>query len=621
MKFLASVISSAFASHYRAGSYQYAAGTGEMSVTRTMAWRRSMDGYGSGCTQNDVDNQVESAQMIAEQVHSYPDGTLLIDAANNGTSGTYVVSEIETAASLDVNSHYCFGSIDEEFSITQPFTQTSSGCCTISMQDDDGNSFNGNYIFTSTVADVSNNSPRFNIPAVWYIMTGCSDQSLYLYPVDPDGDSIKCRWATMAEGGALARDNGRFDSLVLDADLCKVTYDPLQDTFASGIKPIAIQVEDFDADGNLRSSMPAQFMATVWTPGMPTSKKEKRLMEQSGFQLFTGLFGDNEEDHHDDFHSRGRRQVSDPSSEPAHCEGLPTFTGDSPKNGEVYSFYGSWSMSWYSEYSTGFGTFVDMDRIMFNGPAGMTCTTVDTSTGQSDCTWTPTADQFGKEHDLCAIAYDPIGRNSERVCIKLIAQAAKVNANWWLSAWASGFASFFGAGGVSGDAAAATASALWNYGCTGRGELEPFRKNAGKIVDDVDLAINAWKKCARCSVDIFQPGSLISSLWEYPEPTSFVCDASSPFEKAICECDKALANVLGTIGAPDVNFMDYDESLCAPTSSSTIDHTPMCCLTDLGSFQMYSIPSEVCCESNQLRPAGTCSIEEGIAYSRTIPFY
>jgi hypothetical protein len=574
MKFLASILSSVFASHYRAGSYQYAPDNGEMTVTRTMAWRRTKDGYGSGCSQTDVDNQIESAQMIAEQIHDIATGALLIDELNNGTSGTYIVNEIETSSLIDSSSHYCFGSIDEEFSISQPFTHTASGCCTISMQDDNGANFDGSYIFSSIVNDVTNNSPRFNIPAVWYIMTGCTDQSLFLNPVDSDGDTIKCRWATMAEAGALARDNGDFDSLVLDADLCKVTYDPSADIFASGIKPIAIQVEDFAADGTLRSSMPAQFMATIWTPGMPTNKKEKRQMEQSDSKLFAGLFDDDEHDDHFDLHARGRRQIGD--AEPDHCQGLPTFTGASPANGDYYSFSGSWSMSWFSEYSTSFGTYVDMDRIIFSSmPAGMTCSVVDATTGQSDCTWTPTADQLGNEYDLCATAYDPIGRNSDRVCIKLFAQAAKVNANWWLAQWASGFASFTGAGGVSGDAAAATASALWNYGCSGRGELEPFRKNAGRIVDEIDLAINAWKKCARCSVDIFQPGSLVSSLWEYPEPTANICDASSPFEKAICECDKALANVLGNIGSPDTSFMNYDEALCGATSSSNIGKTAL----------------------------------------------
>jgi len=39
-----------------------------------------------------------------------------------------------------------------------------------------------------------------------------------------------------------------------------------------------------------------------------------------------------------------------------------------------------------------------------------------------------------------------------------------------------------------------------NYGCTGRGLLDPHQKNAGQPVDAVDKAINKWKKCSQCSI-------------------------------------------------------------------------------------------------------------------------
>jgi len=47
----------------------------------------------------------------------------------------------------------------------------------------------------------------------------------------------------------------------------------------------------------------------------------------------------------------------------------------------------------------------------------------------------------------------------------------------------------------------------------------------------------------------------------------------------------------------------------------------MCCGTDLGAFQLYNIPSDQCCEANQLKPAGTCAVEQGIIYSGAIPMY
>ena len=57
MKLLATLISSTLASHFRAASYQYRQDGGSISVTRTMGWRRTSDGYGAGCTQANIDNQ------------------------------------------------------------------------------------------------------------------------------------------------------------------------------------------------------------------------------------------------------------------------------------------------------------------------------------------------------------------------------------------------------------------------------------------------------------------------------------------------------------------------------------------------------------------------------------
>ena len=44
--------------------------------------------------------------------------------------------------------------------------------------------------------------------------------------------------------------------------------------------------------------------------------------------------------------------------------------------------------------------------------------------------------------------------------------------------------------------------ALSDYGCAGRGHLDPFAQNAGKPVDDTDHAINKWKYCIRCAIDV-----------------------------------------------------------------------------------------------------------------------
>ena len=45
-------------------------------------------------------------------------------------------------------------------------------------------------------------------------------------------------------------------------------YDGTMDASQVGVKPIALMMEDFDSEGNIRSSVPVQFLAQVWTPDM-----------------------------------------------------------------------------------------------------------------------------------------------------------------------------------------------------------------------------------------------------------------------------------------------------------------------------------------------------------------
>ena len=46
-----------------------------------------------------------------------------------------------------------------------------------------------------------------------------------------------------------------------------------------------------------------------------------------------------------------------------------------------------------------------------------------------------------------------------------------------------------------------------DYGCAARGSLDPFVSNAGKPVDEIDRAINNWKYCIRCAMDVLTEGN------------------------------------------------------------------------------------------------------------------
>ena len=130
------------------------------------------------------------------------------------------------------------------------FDHTYSGCCTITLTGDNGSTFGGGFGYKAQVRDVNNSSPQFTSPPIWYIMDGCGGQTYHVNPVDPEGDTVRCRWSTSSESYAMAW-NSNLQQFSLDEENCIVTYHPEYDLYGQGSKPVAVQVEDFDSDGNL----------------------------------------------------------------------------------------------------------------------------------------------------------------------------------------------------------------------------------------------------------------------------------------------------------------------------------------------------------------------------------
>merc|ERR1711931_220128 len=77
------------------------------------------------------------------------------------------------------------------------------------------------------------------------------------------------------------------------------------------VKPIGLMMEDFDASGNVRSSIPVQFLAQVWTPNMAT--------RSLGAANYPEWFAEKEHKDHVKVPGRGRRSL------PAYCNAVPTF--------------------------------------------------------------------------------------------------------------------------------------------------------------------------------------------------------------------------------------------------------------------------------------------------------
>ena len=268
-------------------------------------------------------------------------------------------------------------------------------------------------------------------------MGGCAGQTYHVNPVDPEADTVRCRWSTYSESYQLAWTTN-LQQFSLDEENCIVTYHPERDLTGQGSRPVAVQVEDFDSAGNLLHSVPLGFVGVVFTPQIDASR---------GFQkknpLYSGLLeGTDDHDDLDHDHDGRRRRSTDHfshallnpeeittisrnvrSTEPDHCLGRPSFFGKSPVQGSeqvtVWVLGLKIVIDWEASYSIGGVTFYDVPRYQFSRPTGMTCTPFNSS-GKAVCTWFPTVAQAAQgEHPHCAVVYDRYGRASDRQCVTL----------------------------------------------------------------------------------------------------------------------------------------------------------------------------------------------------------
>ena len=105
--------------------------------------------------------------------------------------------------SLEDANNYCYGYEQKTIEKpNEPFQLHWEACCWVYFTTDDGDLVWGDNIkLTAKVYDLENNSPVFKLPPIWRIMSGCALQAVSLIPFDPDGDTVKCRWANSAESG------------------------------------------------------------------------------------------------------------------------------------------------------------------------------------------------------------------------------------------------------------------------------------------------------------------------------------------------------------------------------------------------------------------------------------
>jgi hypothetical protein len=394
------------ASHFRGGTYQVLPGSSTTRITFTHAWRMGMSGYSGGCTDSDVANNNLSNAV----------STASCSGSGCGSNDMHYQVSFVGDDFANSNDQYCYGSGVNRIATNNLQNGMSYGwnsCCWVSFTDDAGNYNAGGSSMEQrmTVNDWSNTSPSFALPPLWMIMAGCDGQTINLNPQDIDNDQVRCRWASSSEAGGAYTDQSLWPSLSVSSD-CIVTYSGSMDSGSSGVKPIALMIEDFDSNGNVKSSIPVQFLAMLWTPNINRSQR-------TGFPAYPTWFSEDEDPDHED-HVDGRKRRSSPN----YC-GLPPLHTDSLPNEVVLGTTGSSTrIDFTIECTAQIGTCAS---VAFQGPVGLTCTDIGqggAAADQVNCSWAPTSTQMNVPvHSFCWSFTDSVGLTSTRECKDLVLAA------------------------------------------------------------------------------------------------------------------------------------------------------------------------------------------------------
>ncbi|XP_078357327.1 uncharacterized protein LOC144642207 isoform X3 [Oculina patagonica] len=279
-------------------------------------------------------------------------------------------SEIEDWSIGENTFNYTFNSTDEEWFVSY------YGCCWISLSWYSGN---GNWLVATTVnltrrSDNGriNSSPVSRSSAIVRFQEGCS-KSIRIPVEDPDGDVVKCRFASYSES---YKNNDSFPYGVLDEKSCVLKYEGTHGT--TGTYAVALTLEDFPAGTtNFGSIKP---FSTV------------------GLQFLVMI-----------------------SSQSGSCDEIPVFTDSSPQDGECYEV--QIGLAYRAAIEVQVSDFSKhIVEIITSSPTGMHLTPLRYNGGiyYRNVTWFANQNQVGQQV-FCFWAVDSNGLESERRCITILA--------------------------------------------------------------------------------------------------------------------------------------------------------------------------------------------------------
>jgi hypothetical protein len=242
--------------------------------------QNSWNGFEFGkCEESDISSQTEGVADTATKITCK--GSSNQESSTDGKFNKGCGSKKPSYKCTDVNSQWNYGYTTRDISLAEnmkSFRMDYFDCCwpTITNDDLEVNS-RPNFYLASFFFNLQNSSPEVKIPAVWTVTKGCDEQELNLNPFDADGNTVKCRWASGLKECGDGCWNKKLSSLQLDENTCTITYsgslDGCKDTEADCTKPIAIQVEDFDSNGIILSSVGVRFPMKVFRSKMVGPKR------------------------------------------------------------------------------------------------------------------------------------------------------------------------------------------------------------------------------------------------------------------------------------------------------------------------------------------------------------
>lgn len=148
---------------------------------------------------------------------------------------------------------------------------------------------------------------------------------------------------------------------------------------------------------------------------------------------------------------------------------------------------------------------------------------------------------------------------------------------------------------------------LFNYGCTGRGQLDPRSKNVGDPVDELDREINHWKQCRRCAKNYYESKEGQTANYLFDSQKHQCEDEAQTLSRSICECDYEFAlNINGMEIQP--KFQELDASNCT-LRRARFRPNHGCCKRPSGSFVWYNADLRCCDGSGRLKAIGYCAAD------------